>query len=690
VTVHIAVSPSGRPVVLPPGVAVLAPFVEAGVFGDYEVQFAGAVLRLRPGLAGEEVLALAVAARAPRFGHVCTPLDAMAVRLAELDGEELDGLPWPQAEEWAAVLRRSSVVASVPLRHRGPVRPLVWDDGLLYLHRYWHYERAVADDLAARGRTAASGPSGWCSGATGADVDRVLDSLFGPERAGPPDLQRLAVRRALAPGVSIIAGGPGTGKTYTVARLLAAAHLVAGVRDRPISVALAAPTGKAAARMGEAVQAALADLQLADLGDWQVGEGEPGGRAEALVGLAAATAPTTIHSLLGSEDRTHFRHDRDRPLPEDMVIIDETSMVSLPLMAKLLDAIGPEASVVLVGDPYQLASIEAGSVMSDVVGPAGPAEESDGHALPVDPTPVTVPGGGVEDATASASVVSVPTLWDSLAEPVALVTPPVAVSSRAGVLADRVTVLRTMRRFERDSAIAALAEAVRTGDGPLALALLGEGADELRWVRPDQEGTLSAVTDELVTAGDEVVAAALVGDGPGALDAAGRVKVLAATRRGPNGMADWTDRIERGVAGRHSSFRPDRRWHVGRPVLVTANDRANRVFNGDTGVVVEGEDGMEVVLASGDALRRLAPSRLDRVETWWAMTIHKSQGSEFPHAVVSLPDHRSPILTRELLYTAVTRARDRLTLVAGAEAVEEAIARPLARASGLRGRLWPD
>jgi exodeoxyribonuclease V alpha subunit len=407
--------------------------------------------------------------------------------------------------------------------------------------------------------------------------------------------------------------------------------------------------------MGEAVQAAVASLDLAE-------------GSEDVAGLVSATAPTTIHSLLGWEDRTHFRHDRDHPLPEDMVIIDETSMVSLPLMAKLLDAVRPDASVVLVGDPYQLASIEAGTVMSDVVGPAGRPEPS--------------PSGRAATA-APVAVVATPTLWDSVEEPVP--GPP-----GAGVLADRVTVLRTMRRFEGDSAIAALADAVRDGDETRVLGLLEEGAADLRWVRPEDVDGLTTVIGALVAVGEEVAAAAAGGDGGAALEAAGRVKVLAATRRGPNSMGEWTDRIERGVAARVDGFHPERRWHVGRPVLVTANDRANRVFNGDTGVVIEGEQGMEVALASGDVLRRLTPSRLDRVETWWAMTIHKSQGSEFPHAVVALPDHRSPILTRELLYTAVTRARDRLTVVAGPEALSQAVARPLARASGLRNRLWPD
>jgi exodeoxyribonuclease V alpha subunit len=654
-TLRSVTGPSGRPVVVPAGVEVLRPFIEAGVFGAYEVQFAASVLRQRPVLAGEELLALAVAARAPRFGHVCTPLDAMAVRLAELDGEETDDLPWPSADVWAAELTRSDIVSLAAEPTDGPLRPLVWDGDRLYLHRYWHYELSVADDLLRRCTPAASANSAWWPGPEADDVDRVLDSLFGADSADAPDLQRLAAQRALGPGVSIIAGGPGTGKTYTVARLVAAVHLVAAERGRLLSVALAAPTGKAAARMGEAVQGALEDTNL-----WR--------ELGAVGGQVAAAAPTTIHSLLGWEDRTHFRHDREHPLPEDMVIIDETSMVSLPLMAKLLDAVRPEASVVLVGDPFQLASIEAGTVMSDVVGPADGSQTSEDPVVP--------------ESSAPGSAAGVQTLWDSL---LAAVPEPVG----SGVLTDRVTVLRSMRRFEGESTIAALADAVRTGDGARALDLLEEGATDLRWVRPEDAEQLDMVTGELVEVGVELVVAAARGDGAAALSAARSVKVLAATRRGPNGMAEWTGRIERGVGLAVADFHPDRRWHVGRPVLVTANDRANGVFNGDTGVVVNGDEGMEVVLNSGDVLRRLAPSRLDRVETWWAMTIHKSQGSEFPHAVVALPEHQSPILTRELLYTAVTRAREHLTVVAAADAVEQAIVHPLARASGLRGRLWP-
>jgi exodeoxyribonuclease V alpha subunit len=613
---------------VPAGLAVLAPFIRAGVVGPYEVHLVATVARLEPGLSDEVALALAVAARAPRFGHVCWRLDDMGGQLVGVDGEEADALPWPDPAAWARALVASPLVASPEDADTQPIRPLVWDAGRLYLHRYWHYELAVADDLSRRASPVLPTPTPGTAEDSVDPAEVALDALFGPDRPDDPDLQRRGARRALRPGVSIIAGGPGTGKTYTVARLLAAAHAVAAAEGRELEVALAAPTGKAAARMGDAVKAAVVSLAAAGAVD---------GR---LAAQLTATDPTTVHSLLGWRNRTRFRHDREDPLPHDLVVIDETSMVSLPLMAKVLDAVRPEARLVLVGDPFQLASIEAGTVMRDVVGPA------------VDP----LDRRDRSDA----------------------------------VLGGRVTVLSRMRRFGEDSSIAVLADAVRRGDADAVVALLAADRPDLQWVDPGDPGAVGLVSDELVEVGEELVTAALDGDAAGALSAADRVKVLAATRRGRLGRDDWTARIEEGVATRVPRFRPARRWHVGRPVLVTANDRNNRVFNGDVGVVVARDEEMVVAMADGSEVRELAPSRLEGVETWWAMTVHKSQGSEFDHAVVSLPDQGSPILTRELLYTAITRARHRLTIVATEAAVRAAVDRPLARASGLWERLWSE
>jgi exodeoxyribonuclease V alpha subunit len=344
--------------------------------------------------------------------------------------------------------------------------------------------------------------------------------------------------------------------------------------------------------------------------------------------------PMTIHRLLGRRDGTHFKHDRRDPLVHDLVVVDETSMVSLPLMARLLDAVRPDARLVLVGDPYQLASIEAGTVLGDVVGPA------------------SEPG-----------------------EP------------QAGVMAERITVLQRMHRFDEGSAIAAVAEAVRSGDADRTIELLTDAGAETSWLRPDDAG-VEDVLGLLVAAGVEIVGFAQAGDGRRALDAATRIKLIAATRRGPGGLYEWGENIERAVIEAVPGLSRARRWYVGRPIIVTGNDLMNGVFNGDVGVVVNHDGEISVDLGDGEGVRRISPSRLDQVETWWAMTIHKSQGSEFSHVVVSLPQAASPILTRELLYTAVTRAKDRLTIVGSEESLRAAVDRPIARASGLRHRLW--
>ncbi len=608
---------------------VLAPFVRAGVVGPFERQLVDAVYRLEPRATPVSLLTLALAARAPRFGHVCVELDR--VRDQILAGDDLDAslaeFAWPPMDEWVEDLTRSVLVSSPDGAGSadGPLlRPLVWDGTRIYLQRYWHYELLVAEDLVRRSGSHAS--SGNASSMGDARVEEALGELFAPsDRDIEPDLQRRAALRALTHGVAIIAGGPGTGKTHAVVRILAAAHLVARAEGRSPLVALAAPTGKAAARMGEAVRGQLGQLQ------------ETGAVDPSLADTLAATEPTTIHRLLGPRRGTHFAHDRSDPLPHDMVVVDETSMVSLPLMAKLLDAVRPEATLVLVGDPFQLTSIEAGTVMADLVGPVG------GDRTARDDAP----------------------------------------------LAGRVTELRRQRRFAEGSAIAVVADAIRAGDPDRAIGCLAGGHDDVHWVALSSGAGMDEVGRELVDASVDAAAAAAAGDATGALACATRIKVLAATRRGPLGSEDWSARIEVAVAGRVPRSRAVGRWRLGTPIIVTGNDPVNRVFNGDVGVVVSHEDGTRVALATGDGMRLVAPSRLDQVETWWAMTIHKSQGSEFDHAVVSLPRPGSPILTRELLYTAVTRARRKVTVVGGEDSIREAISRPVARASGLRDRLWP-
>lgn len=614
---------------IPADVRVLSPFVEVAVFGAADVQLAATVARLHPGLDARVLLAVAVASRAPRLGHVGIELAAVAERMLDGDQEALADLPWPEVDGWAEALHASPAVATPDAYADRPLRPLVWDGTRIYLQRYFHHELTVAADVTRRSGAVGTGPVSAA----------MLDGLFPVPTDGAPDLQRQAAEMALTSGISVIAGGPGTGKTRTVARLLVAAHLQweAGSSPGRLDVALAAPTGKAAARMTEAVRLAVGETEIDGAVQPDLAEHLRSGEA------------TTIHRLLGGRPGSRFSHDARNPLPHDLVIVDEASMVALPLMANLLDAVRPDARVVLVGDPDQLASVEAGTVLGDLVGPLRSHHRS--------------PTSGALTAT--------------------------------GPLSDRVTVLQRVHRFTADSGIAALAEAVRVGDAEAVIGLLDGSRDDLVWIQPDDHAAVALVQQELVDAGIEVVTEARGGRSASGLSAAARVKVLAATRRGDNGLYDWSARIEAdvlasvpGIAG-PSGTRPAGGWYLGRPVMVTVNDATNRVFNGDVGLAVPGERGLALALPDGPAGVRIMPvARVREVDTWWAMTIHKSQGSEFPHVVVALPHVASPVLTRELLYTAVTRARSRVTVVASPDALRRAVERPVARASGLGRRLW--
>jgi exodeoxyribonuclease V alpha subunit len=334
---------------------------------------------------------------------------------------------------------------------------------------------------------------------------------------------------------------------------------------------------------------------------------------------------STLHRLLGWRPGSHsrFAHDRHNRLPHDVVIVDETSMVSLSLMARLIEAVRRDARLVLVGDPGQLASIEAGVVLADIV----------------------AAGRGV-------------------------------------------VVLEHVHRF--GAGIARLADAIRQGDADSTVAALRAAPDEITWLDVDlyeTEAGLELVRERAVAAGLDVVGAAREGGASEALGALGRFRLLCAHRRGPYGVSSWSSRVQAWLAPDIEDI--EQRDFVGRPLLVTENDYELGLYNGDTGVIVDGAGERPVaVFERGGEVLRFSPLRLGAVETVYAMTIHKSQGSQFDTAAVLLPAPTSRILTRELLYTGVTRARRELILVGTEEAVRHAVERPVARASGLRERLW--
>ena len=584
------------------------------------------------------LLAAALAVRAPRLGHVCTDLATVHGSVI-IDADfpvDVQELPWPDPGPWIERLSASPLVA---VGEAGPGdRPLRLIGTLLYLDRYWREEGQVAADLAGRSE----------QGAAGVDIATLaggLSRLFG---GSEPDYQRLAAASAVLRRFSVVAGGPGTGKTTTVARILALLDEQAlATGNPPPLVALAAPTGKAAARLEEAVHGEAAKLDV-------------GGATRARL---LAVGASTLHRLLGwrPDSNNRFRHHRGNRLPHDVVIVDETSMVSLSLMARLVEAVRSDARLVLVGDPEQLASVEAGAVLGDVVGPAA-------EALLMRPLARTT----LETATGQAVTAAAPPQGSSIG--------------------DGIVLLRQVHRF--GGGIAALADAVREGDDDGAITLLESDRPDVRWIPFDLAGpgagrVLLPVREAIVATGRRVTAAARAGQARAAIDALGAFRVLCAHRLGPYGVATWMPRVESWLAAEIDGFAADGTWYVGRPLLVTENDYGLRLFNGDTGVVVAAGPGRVAAAFErrGEVLE-FSPTRLAAVDTVYAMTVHKSQGSQFGGVAVLLPDPASPILTRELLYTAVTRAREHLILVGTEAAVRAAITRPIARSSGLRRTLW--
>ncbi|MFN2557824.1 MAG: exodeoxyribonuclease V subunit alpha [Nitriliruptorales bacterium] len=625
-------------------VGVLEPFNHAGVLSPADVHTAATLCRITGDERPEVLLAAALAVRAPQHGHVCVDLTRVARTITGVDQAPLtaDDLNWPDPARWRALLESSPLVTVRPTgtpKEIDPAadRPLSLVASRLYLDRYWRYERRVAQVLRRRADRTRTGVD---LAALRTTLDRLLPP--GDER---PDRQRLAVATAALRSLTVIAGGPGTGKTHTVARLLALLHELA--QDRPPNVALATPTGKAADRLTTALQEAAATLDT----------------HAAVRDRLRKLEATTLHRLLGWHPGSHTRfwHDRERRLPHDIVVIDETSMVSLSLMAKLLIALRPTSQLVLVGDPDQLESVEAGAVLGDIVGPAA------------DELRMSEPA---RDDLAEAT-----------GEPLEHVTP-----ARAEGIDDVIVVLGRVRRFRVDSGIARLASAIHIGDADAVLSVLRASDHDVSWISVSDDArrqpALAPVRELVVAVNREVVRAASAGDAMAALRALDRLRILCAHRHGRGGLHAWVAQVERWLTDDLDGFDAIERCYVGRPVLVTQNDPGLRLYNGDIGVVVLQGDSLQVAFRGAQGVRTYGPSRLEHIETVHAMTIHKSQGSQFGHVVVVLPDETSPILTRELLYTAVTRAKERVTVIGSEEIIRNAIRTRIARASGLQQTLW--
>ena len=565
-------------------------------------------------------LAAIVASESTSDGHACIDLAVAHQRIAHDWRVEL-----PALDRWRAALLGSGIVAP-----EGGYAPLVLDDAdRLYLLRYWRYEQTLAREWSARAAEE-------CAPTASADhVRAALDRWFPLNGTQALDNeQRRAAAIALYKPVCVIAGGPGTGKTTTAARILA---ILAELATTPLRIAMVAPTGKAAARLEQAMRDARAKMAVTDA-----------------VARQLPQAGSTIHRLLGPlRGSVQFRHDHRAPLPIDCVLVDEASMIDLALMAKLIRALPRHARLILLGDQHQLASVEAGAVMASLMaGPPGYRAAFAGRVAPLAGIDIPV---GVHD----------------------------------NALADACVRLERSHRFDPGSPVGRLARAILSGDAatiqhdlevPAPTHLDGSGAQSI---------------DDAIRRGFTLyVDAVREGRSPSAvLDAFSRFRVLCTHRHGAAGVVEMNRRIETLLRPLLPASRANGRdWYAGRVIMISRNDYLLDLYNGDLGVALADplDNGALRVYfeATGPGVKSLVPNRVPASESAFAMTVHKSQGSEFDEVLIVLPNEPSPLVSRELLYTAVTRARKSVRIIGNPAIVVHGAHSSQHRESGLADKLW--
>ncbi|MDO8720936.1 MAG: exodeoxyribonuclease V subunit alpha, partial [Syntrophales bacterium] len=574
----------------------------------------------------EVFLASALVSRSTSEGNIC------------LDLKDFTGRPsfCPSFPEWRDILAKNPVVG-----RPGEYRPLILDDkGRLYLYRYWDYERILADFILERAKGGESSES-----RLPADVSLIkekLDLFFPLGGEKDADWQKLAAALSIFKSFTVISGSPGTGKTTTATKIIAL--LLELTARKKMSIALTAPTGKAAARLQEAVKKTGESLHCSET-----------------TRAAIPEKASTIHRLLGNlPNSPYFLHHRENPLPVDAVIVDEASMLDLPLLSKLVQALPAHTKLILLGDKDQLTSVEAGAVLGDICGAAQMDVFSQEFIEKL------------KNATGGA--------WEEILRP------------GGSEMNDCLVQLKKNYRFGEKSGIGRVSAAVNEGDGTETVGLLKSGAfSDIGWSGHKAEAFLPFLRKRVVEGFRDYLTAISKGDAGELFDLFDSFRVLCALRQGPWGVEAINAVIERLLA-EEGLIEPKPRWYPGRPVMITVNDYQQRLFNGDVGVVIpDGEAMFELRVffrdASG-AVRKFLPSRLPAHETVYAMTVHKSQGSEFDRVLFVLPDRDVPLLTRELLYTGITRAKSFVEIWGKEEIFREAVSRRITRKSGLGELLW--
>ncbi|QQU68192.1 exodeoxyribonuclease V subunit alpha [Pseudomonas fluorescens] len=647
-------------------------WVSRGWLRALDRSFATFILEQDPQAKASVLLAAAMTSHQLGRGHSCLDLAATLhapdfVLSLPPEGEEGSQLPsqWLlglDITQWRQALTLSPLVEDRDGLQRFPERPLVLTGQRLYLRRYWNYERSIAQALSTRLSVDAVTPEKLSS-----RLDALFPDTFEVNGERRSDWQKIACALAARGNFSVITGGPGTGKTTSVVRLLGLLQTPAVEDGKPLRIRLAAPTGKAAARLSESIGKAVRELPVS-----------------APVCEAIPTDVSTLHRLLGSRpDSRNFIHHRDKPLELDVLVVDEASMIDLEMMACLLDALPRQARLILLGDKDQLASVDAGSVLGDLCRDA----EAGGYS---EQTMAWL-------KTHSGEAVSAPGFQTA----VGLGDP----------LAQQTVMLRYSRRFDAEQGIGRLAKLVNEKTAVEARGLLDQQLAQLfnLKLRGEHDATL---TDLIIngkgdapgyrhyleqlrdqrpgsdTAWDDGRWAAWAGK---VLTAFDEFRLLCALRRGPWGV-EGLNQLVAAELRRCELLSGDQGWYEGRPVLVTRNDYSLNLMNGDIGIAVwvpgpSAERVLRVAFPRNDGsggVRFVMPSRLVEVETVFAMTVHKSQGSEFNHTTLVLPDALNPVLTKELLYTAITRAKQWFSLVEASPGVfEGAVSRNVQRTSGL-------
>lgn len=588
---------------------------EQHLLRQLDVQFAIMVAGEQPAV----MLAAAILSRDAGEGHVCLPLSRLVCDDKTPPALQSCFALLGDGVDWQRVLLSSSAVSdgSTPA-------PLILTGGRLYLNRLWRYELTVA-----RYFSEANAPLP-CDEIV---LRQTLDGLFTSQE--PIDWQKVAAAVALTRRISVISGGPGTGKTTTVAKLLAALIQLSG--EQKCRIRLAAPTGKAAARLTESLGGALQKLPL----------------TQEQLALFPDEA-STLHRLLGAQPGSQrLRYHAGNPLHLDVLVVDEASMIDLTMMSRLIEALPAHARVIFLGDRDQLASVEAGAVLGDIC---------------------TYASLGYTTARAQELARLTGCALDGNDNPL------------AGALRDSLCLLQKSYRFGSHSGIGQLAAAVNRGDRNATRAVFSGEFDDIEKKSLQNGEEYQAMLDEALQGYQLFLASVQQQRPPEQVSAAfGEYQLLCALREGPFGVAGLNDRLEQVLAQKRKITRlPHSRWYEGRPVMISRNDSALGLFNGDIGIALDRGQGLRVWFLMPDgSVKSVQPSRLPEHETAWAMTVHKSQGSEFNHAALILPSQLSPVVTRELIYTAITRARKRLSLYTDERVLVQAIATRTERRSGL-------